>query len=57
MARYGIVAAKVFGVSVANVRALAKEMGRDHALADEVWRSAEYQKTVPLLGKYTYGVR
>lgn len=43
MARYGIVAAKVFGVSVANVRSLAKELGRDHELADELWRSGWYE--------------
>jgi len=43
MARYGIVAAKVYGVSVANIRALAKQMGRDHALADELWRTGWYE--------------
>jgi 3-methyladenine DNA glycosylase AlkD len=43
MARYGIVAAKVYGVSVANIRALAKQMGRDHALAEELWRTGWYE--------------
>jgi 3-methyladenine DNA glycosylase AlkD len=43
MARYGIVAAKVYGVSVANIRALAKETGRDHVLADELWRTGWYE--------------
>lgn len=43
MARYGIVAAKVYGVSVANVRALAKQLGRDHDLADELWRTGWYE--------------
>jgi 3-methyladenine DNA glycosylase AlkD len=43
MARYGIVAKKVYGVSVANVRALAKRLGRDHALADELWRTGWYE--------------
>ena len=43
MARYGIVAAKVYGVSVANIRALAKQLGRDHALADELWRTGWYE--------------
>ena len=37
--RYGIVAAKVYGVSVANIRALAKQLGRDHELAVELWRT------------------
>jgi 3-methyladenine DNA glycosylase AlkD len=43
MARYGIVARKVFGVSVANIRALAKRMGRDHELADQLWRTGWYE--------------
>ncbi len=43
MARYGIVAAKVYGVSVANIRALAKQLGRDHDLADELWRTGWYE--------------
>lgn len=43
MARYGIVAAKVYGVSVANIRAIAKQMGRDHDLADELWRTGWYE--------------
>jgi 3-methyladenine DNA glycosylase AlkD len=43
MARYGIVAAKVYGVSVANIRALAKRMGRDHELADALWRTGWYE--------------
>ena len=43
MARYGIVAAKVYGVSVANIRTLAKKMGRDHELADALWRTGWYE--------------
>ena len=43
MARYGIVAAKVYGVSVANIRALAKQLGRDHDLADALWRTGWYE--------------
>lgn len=43
MARYGIVAAKVYGVSVANIRALAKQVGRDHDLAEALWRTGWYE--------------
>lgn len=43
MARYGIVAAKAYGVSVANIRALARQLGRDHDLADELWRTGWYE--------------
>jgi 3-methyladenine DNA glycosylase AlkD len=39
MARYGIVAKKAHGVSVGEMRAMAKKMGRNHALADKLYRS------------------
>lgn len=39
-ARYGIVTkAPVYGVTVANLRATAKRIGRDHKLAEALWRS------------------
>lgn len=39
-ARYGIVTkAKAFGVPVVTLRGMAKSIGRDHALADELWRT------------------
>ncbi|CUS03132.2 conserved protein of unknown function [Candidatus Promineifilum breve] len=37
MAHYGIVGQEVFGVKVPVLRALAKEFGRDHALAGQLW--------------------
>jgi 3-methyladenine DNA glycosylase AlkD len=43
MARYGIVAAKVFGVSVVQIRELAKRYGRDHALAEALWRTGWHE--------------
>lgn len=43
MARYGIVAPKVFGVSVATIRAYAKTLGRDHALAAALWKTGWYE--------------
>jgi 3-methyladenine DNA glycosylase AlkD len=39
MARYGIVAKKVFGVSMATMQSLAKELGRDHALSQALWKT------------------
>ena len=42
MARYGIVATRAFGVTVGDIRQVAKGLGRDHALADELWRSGWY---------------
>ena len=43
MARYGIVAPKVFGVSVKDLQALGKRVGRDHALAQELWDTGWYE--------------
>jgi 3-methyladenine DNA glycosylase AlkD len=43
MARYGIVAKKVFGVSVGDVRKLGKKLGRDHALAQALWATEWYE--------------
>jgi 3-methyladenine DNA glycosylase AlkD len=43
MARFGIVADKVFGVSVNDVRRLGKQLGRDHALAQKLWATGWYE--------------
>ncbi len=40
MARYGITARRVFGVSVPKLRALAREIGTDHDLAARLWDEA-----------------
>ncbi len=43
MARFGIRAAKVFGVSVAELRKEAKALGRSHELAAALWASGWYE--------------
>ena len=43
MARYGIVAPKVFGVSVVNIRRLGKELGTRHDLVEPLWASGWYE--------------
>jgi len=43
MARYGIVSANVFGVSVGTLRTLAKRIGRHHQLALALWRTGWYE--------------
>jgi 3-methyladenine DNA glycosylase AlkD len=43
MARYGIVANKVFGVSVGTLRAHAKKVGRSHELAAGLWATGWYE--------------
>jgi 3-methyladenine DNA glycosylase AlkD len=39
MAKYGIVVEKRLGVAVPDMRKLAKELGRDHKLALDLWRT------------------
>ncbi|HEU5041364.1 MAG TPA: DNA alkylation repair protein [Gemmatimonadales bacterium] len=43
MARYGIVAPKVFGVSVSMLQQLGKRLGRDHELAAALWETGWYE--------------
>jgi len=42
-ARYGIVAPKSFGIAMNRIHRLAKEIGRDHALAAELWKTGWYE--------------
>jgi 3-methyladenine DNA glycosylase AlkD len=46
MARFGINIDKAFGVSMPNVRALAKEIGKDHELAQELWKSGIHEARI-----------
>ena len=46
MARYGIVAQKVFGVSMTTMKALAKKLGRDHELALALWDTGWYEARI-----------
>ena len=39
MARYGMVAERRLGVSVPDMRKIAKELGKDHELALELWKT------------------
>ncbi|MFH1226317.1 MAG: DNA alkylation repair protein [Planctomycetota bacterium] len=39
MARYGIRAKKIYGVSMPVIRRMAKQIGRDHTLAGRLWLS------------------
>lgn len=39
MARFGIQSSTSFGVPVPKIRALARQIGRDHELASELWES------------------
>ena len=43
MARYAIVAPKVFGVSVGDIRKLGKELGQSQELAVALWKTGWYE--------------
>src|ERR1700754_4025529 len=43
MARYGIVASKVFGVSVREIRELGNKIGSNHAMVDKLWKTGWYE--------------
>lgn len=43
MARYGIPATRAFGVSVGTLKTRAKELGKNHVLALELWGSGWYE--------------
>lgn len=43
MARYGIVAKKVYGVSMGTMQSLAKELGKSHALSQALWKTGWYE--------------
>jgi 3-methyladenine DNA glycosylase AlkD len=43
MARYGIRARRVFGVSMGTMLPLRKQLGKDHALAIELWETGWYE--------------
>jgi 3-methyladenine DNA glycosylase AlkD len=43
MARYNIPSDKAFGVPMRQIQTLAKELGKDHALASALWASGWYE--------------
>ncbi|MFH1824608.1 MAG: DNA alkylation repair protein [Candidatus Firestonebacteria bacterium] len=46
MARFGINPKNVFGVSIPNLRKLAKEIGKDHILAQKLWDSKIHEARI-----------
>ena len=43
MARYGIVAKEALGISAGQLRALARRIGRNHALAGQLWATGIFE--------------
>jgi 3-methyladenine DNA glycosylase AlkD len=46
MARFGIHVSNILGVSAPNLRKLAKEIGRDHGLASQLWRTGVHDARI-----------
>ena len=46
MARYGINPENTFGVSIPNLRRIAKETGKDHTLAQQLWSSGIHEARI-----------
>jgi 3-methyladenine DNA glycosylase AlkD len=43
MARYAIPSDRAFGMSMSTIHKVAKDLGRDHALAEALWRTGWYE--------------
>jgi 3-methyladenine DNA glycosylase AlkD len=41
--RFGISASRPIGVSMKNIQVVARDVGRDHALAEALWRTGRYE--------------
>jgi 3-methyladenine DNA glycosylase AlkD len=46
MARFGIVGKNLLGISMVHLRAVAKQSGRDHALAEALWSSGLFEARI-----------
>ena len=46
MARFGIFGQNLLGISVVQLRAIAKRTGRDHALAEKLWASGIFEARI-----------
>ena len=46
MARYGINPENAYGISIPNLRKIAKEIGKDHSLASQLWSSGIHEARI-----------
>ncbi len=46
MAKYGITSKKVYGISIPNLRKLAKEISKNHELAKELWKEGSREAKI-----------
>ena len=46
--KYGIHTSNAFGVSMADMKVLAKQLGKNHELAERLWNSGCYEGRQPI---------
>lgn len=46
MAKYGINTAAAYGVTVANIREMAKDIGTDQTLAEQLWKTGNHEARI-----------
>ena len=46
MARFGIIGKQLLGISMVQLRAIAKQTGRNHALAEDLWASGVFEARI-----------
>ena len=46
MARFGINPENAYGVSIPNLRKISKQIGKDHALSEQLWRSGLHEAKI-----------
>lgn len=46
MARFGIIAKKIYGVCAPDLMTIARQAGKDHELAQELWQSGIYEARI-----------
>ena len=46
MARFGINPENTYGISIPNLRMIAKQIGKDHALAQQLWSSGIHEAKI-----------
>jgi 3-methyladenine DNA glycosylase AlkD len=46
MSRFGINPGNTFGISIPNLRVIAKSVGKNHDLAEELWKSGIHEARI-----------
>lgn len=46
MAKYGITGERVYGISIPNLRKMAREIGKNHSLSQQLWNSGVHEARI-----------